>query len=82
MDNVYLKVNIWEAAPAAERPMDLQYGLSVFILHNELGREGMPLLEDVAHCVSWWRLNLQLRVGLGGWFMVAVGFVGFGCKNK
>lgn len=60
-DHRHLKVHIWEAAPAAERPVDLQDGLVVFVGDEEFGGEGVPLLEDVAHRVTRGRLDLQLH---------------------
>lgn len=59
-DDRHLKVHIWKAAPPAERPVDLQHGLVVFVGDEEFRGEGVPLLEDVAHRVSRWRLDLQL----------------------
>lgn len=46
----------------------------MFVLDYELGGEGVPLLDDIAHCVPWGGLNLQLSGGLwenrGDWLMV------------
>lgn len=41
--------------------MDLQHGLPVLILHNELGGERVPLLDHIAHGVARRGLHLQLR---------------------
>lgn len=65
LDDRHLKVHIWKAAPAAERPVDLQDGLVVFVGDEEFRREGVPLLEDVAHRVTRGRLDLQLHTIFG-----------------
>jgi len=57
----HLKVDVRQAAPATEGPVDLQHGLPVLILHNELGGERVPLLDHVAHGVARRGLHLQLR---------------------
>lgn len=41
---LYLKVHVWQAAPATERPLELENRLSVLILYGELGEERVPLL--------------------------------------
>lgn len=56
----HLKVHIWEAAPAAEGPVDLQDGLRVFVRDEEFRGKRVPLLDHVAHRVTRGRLDLQL----------------------
>lgn len=45
--------------------MDLQDGLVVFVGDDEFRGEWVPLLHDVAHCVTGGGLHLQLREGGG-----------------
>lgn len=61
----YLKVDIWEAAPSAEGPMDLQNRLVVLVGDDEFRGERVPLLYDVAHGVTGGSLHLQLWGKLG-----------------
>lgn len=56
----HLEVNIWEAAPSAEGPVDLQNRLVVLVGHDEFRGERVPLLYDVAHRVTGGSLHLQL----------------------
>ena len=60
----HLKVNIWEAAPSTEGPMDLQHRLAVFVRNQEFRGERMPLLYNVPQCVTGGGLHLQLSEGL------------------
>lgn len=55
-----LKVHVWQAAPAAEWPLQLEDRLPVLVLDGELGQERMPLLEHITHNVPRGRLDLQL----------------------